>query len=171
MSIRILPVDIKIEGETFTIPALPAADWLVPLMDWASLDLFEVFPGFLSGEDQERVWDMIMDGSLPIDEIGELAFQVISTASGRPWWVALRLVALIANNSHTLGAEMLMRGVDAERLSFSGWLDVSLYVALRSMKKEEVTMFTMRLEQVPPQEAGNQPEPEIAMDQFLSMAD
>ena len=111
-----------------------------------------------------------MDEELETEQLLELSLDIIEAASGRRWWIALRLIGVMMANWHVLGAEMLLRGVDATRLSLSGWLDVALLLAIRNMEPKDVTMFTSQLELPPPEERVEIMEDmEMPRDQFLSI--
>lgn len=170
MSWGLFPVEVTFGNRQFEIPAMPALGWLSLMMDIDNFDPLAIFPGLLSEENQDLAWDLMFEGSIEVNDLAEVSLMAIAAAAGRPWWVALRLVSAVAGNQHTLGAEMLMRGVDAGKLSLSGWLDVALLTAMRNQSKSDATMFSLKLEMPPPEEAKKQPEPEISMDQFMSMA-
>lgn len=170
MSWGLFPVEVTFANHGFEIPATTALEWLTLLMNPDDFDPLAIFPGLLSDEDQDLVWDLMFERDIGVTDLGEMSLLAIAAAAGRPWWVAMRLVATVAQNQHTLGAEMLMRGADATKLSLSGWLDVALLVAMRNQSKSDATMFSMKLEMPPPDVAKDQPEPEISMDQFMSMA-
>jgi hypothetical protein len=86
--------------------------------------------------------------------------------------VTIRLITVAQQNWDTVGAEMMIKGVNADTMSLAGWLDVFLLVLLRMMDPKETTMFTMKLEMVPPEFIHQVPEEslEISADAFLSMA-
>ena len=134
------------------------------------LDLLDLFPGALESEDQDHVFDMILNGSLAEVDFGELVLNIIAEVSGRPWWVALRLVNGARNGWSVVGADMLLRGVDATRLSFSGWLDVALLTMIKNIDQKKLTMFNLELEQPPPGEGSDaESEPTMTASAFMSM--
>ena len=120
---------------------------------------------------EELVEDMLYDGRLSLDQLDRIFLDVVSAVSARPWWVALRLVASTRAHWAVVGADMLLRGVDASRLSLSAWLDVALLTIMRHIRAEDSTMFTLQLEMVPASETA-QVEQQLEMSQaaFLAMA-
>lgn len=169
-SLRPWPVTVTFGGELFEIPALPAVDWLAVLMN-PETDLLDIFPGLLEEGDQDRCMDVILDGGY--ENLEQLILDVVATVSGRPWWVALRLIEVARTSWHTMGAEMLYRGVDASRLSLSGWLDVLLLLVMRNIEPKDATMFALKLEQVPEiagEQAQEAAEPTMSRSDFMAMA-
>jgi len=168
-SLQPWPVSVTFAGHLFEVPAVPAVDWLQHLMS-PDADPLDAFPGMLSDGDQELINDALLDGAVSMDDVYETCLNVITNVSGRPWWVTLRLVEVAKQSWHSLGAEMLLRGVDATKLSLSGWLDVLLLLIMRNIDPKDAMMFTMKLEQVPPELAAEQKEPEISRSDFMAMA-
>lgn len=167
-SLRPWPVTVQIAGEDVTIPAMPAADWLAVLMT-PGLDSGDVFPGMLEEEDRSYVEDRLHAGFLDVEEFLRLGLEIISTVSGRPWWVSLRLIATASQSWDALGGELV--NFDAERLSLAGWLDALFMLIVRNIDDEKRTMFLMKLE-LPPQGWGEE-EPkslEMSADAFMAMA-
>lgn len=162
-----LPVELTVAGQEFQIPALPAAEWLTILMV-EDLDLSDVFPGMVKGA--EGIEDLILAGRLGLDELEEIVLSIVEVASARPWWVTLRLVGVAQASWDLIGAELLLRGVDAARVSLSAWLDMVLLVTLRSMDPKEVQMFTMKLESPPPSVKVDEADMEMSAAQFMTMA-
>ena len=161
-SLKPWPVSIEMHGLHVEIPALPAVDWLVVLMqEELSLDDFieELIP---------TAEDALYEAGLDLEELYQVCLEVITTASARPWWVALRLITVAKDNWHVLCGEMLR--VDATQMSLSGWLDVLLLTILNAMDPKDTTMFSMKLEAVPENVEVKPEEVEMSANAFLSMA-
>jgi hypothetical protein len=150
-----------VAGLEFEIPALPAADWLnIFMQDWTPDDV---------------LLDLLDNGvdvvfKLEPDEVEDLVMNIIEEATGRDWWVALRLIGAVQGGWHVLGAEMVLRHVDPEKLSLAGWLDAMTLLMLQSLDKDNVTMFVSQLE-LPPVKvrAEIMEEIEMSQDQFMSL--
>lgn len=168
-SLQCWPLTVAIGGHLFEVPALPATHWLSVLMD-PSGDLLDLFPGCLDSAGRDQVMDLVFDGVTSMQELYELVLDIIATNGSRDWWVVLRLVEVARVSWHTIGAEMLSRGVDPTRLSLSAWLDVLTLTLMRNIDPKDATMFTMRLEMPPPEMVAETKEPEISASQFMSMA-
>lgn len=169
-SLRPCSVTVTIGSGEVEIPALSAADWLSVLMVEA-VELDDIFPGLLSEQDTDLVEEAILEGSLELQEFRDLILSVIETASARHWWVALRLIEVARTSWDVIGGELVLRGVDAESLSLSAWLDVLLLTVLRNMEPKDTQMFTMRLETPPPEaKDGAEQEMEMSQDAFMAIA-
>lgn len=127
---------------------------------------------------EQLILELVSDGvqillneNLSNEEIVDLGLDMVELAGGRPWWVSMRLVSILRDNWNVLGADMLKGGVDPTRLSLSGFLDVALLQALRSMEENQTTMFIMQLEMPPPGVDIPEEELEMTREQFLSLAD
>lgn len=163
-SLKSWPVVLSIGGRDWEIPAASAADWLSVLMP-SPVDLDEIIMTMVvNGE------SLLFDESIG-GELENVMLDVISLVSGRPWWQALRMIAVAVNNWNVLGGEMLYRGIIPDQVSLSQWLDVLLLVTIRSMDPKDVTMFTLQLENPPVEVVDSVAEEmEMSRDQFLSMA-
>ena len=154
---------LEVGGKEYEIPALPATDWLQVLMkEEPDLEdiLHELVPEGTS---------LLFDESLDLDELWQILLDVIEQASGRHWWIAMRLINVIRGSWNVVGAEMFYRGIDPNTLSLAAWLDAMLLVLIRAMDPKDVTMFNMRLEMVPAGEEPDDSEMEMSPEQFLSM--
>lgn len=171
-SLKPWPTQIYVGGLELEIPALSAADWIPSVVDMME-DPLALMSGVLSDEDQERLTDLMFTGAVEVDDLLTLCMDLLTTVGARPWWVTIRLISVAQQNWDTVGAEMMMKGVNADTMSLAGWLDVFLLVLLRMMDPKQTTMFTTRLEMVPPEFANQVSEQsmEISSDAFLSMAD
>lgn len=168
LSLRPWPVVITVGGEEFTIPPLPAADWLAALMSEAfSLD--DLFPGLLDDEDHDRAVAVLLSDMHELEQFHRLTLDIVELASGRSWWVALRLIGAAVGSWDVIGAELILKQVDPERLSLAAWLDAVLLVMLRSMEEKDITMFTLKLEAPPPEAQEEAEEMTMSREAFASM--
>lgn len=151
-SLRPWPIVITVGRDELEIPALPATDWLVLLMretpDFEGI--LELAPGFE---------DALMDADLSIEEYYKTCLDVIAAASGRPWWIALRLIQVARKSWNVIGAEMIIKHVDPEVLSLSAWLDALLLLIMRTIEAKDAMMFTMQLEAIPVEALGADVDP------------
>jgi hypothetical protein len=157
------PVEVTINGQLVTVPAVPAVDWLVyllkevPDVDGLIMDLMP------------EVEDVFLDSELPLDGLYELVLDILETVSARSWWITLRLIGVAVSSWGLLGPEMQFHGVDANVVSLAAWLDALMMIMLQNMDSKDVTMFIMRLE-TPPLNVET-PEPEMSRAAFLSLTD
>lgn len=168
-SLRPWPVHLELAGMEFEIPAMVAADWLAILMD-PDLRIDSIFPGLLVDADQAEVEVALHGGGLDLEEYVNLGFEILSEVTGRPWWVALRLIGVARGSWDAIGGE-IVRKADAERLSISGWLDVLYPVIIEGLEDSKRSMFLLKLELAPEgwgeEEADSM---EMSTDAFLAMA-
>jgi hypothetical protein len=158
------PVIIQVAGVEYEIPALPAADWLAILM----ADPFDPDDLILSLVVNGK--DLLFAETVSADDLEYVCLDIITTASARPWWIALRLIAMARANWSVLGAELILKGVNPAQISLAAWLDALLLTALKNMDSKDVTMFTMKLEEPPPEEMESVAEEmEMSADSFLSL--
>ena len=158
------PVIISAGGRDYEIPALPAADWLAVLM----VEPFDPDDVILSLVINGR--DLLFAESVDADDLEHICLDVISTVSARPWWIALRLISMARSSWSVLGAELILKGVQADQISLAAWLDALLLTALKNMDPKDITMFTLRLEEPPPEEMESAVEEmEMSADSFLSL--
>jgi hypothetical protein len=160
---------VTVGGHLFEVPAQPATWWLSVLMD-PKAELLDLFPGCLDDDGKDAVNELLFNQAISIKELYELTLDVIGTNGSREWWIVLRLVEIARQSWHTIGAEMLSRGVDPSTLSLSGWLDVLTLTLMKNIDPKDATMFIMKLEQPPPEMVATVKEPEISAAQFMSMA-
>jgi hypothetical protein len=167
-SLRPWPVEVEVAGESYTIPAMPAADWLALLME-PRLRPDHIFPGLLDGPGQAEIEEAVHDGLMDVEEYLNLGLEVLSQVTGRPWWVSLRLISVARNGWDAVGGE-LVRKADADRLSIAGWIDVAYHVIIQAMEDNKRPMFLLKLE-LPPDGWGEETDSlEMSQDDFLAMA-
>jgi hypothetical protein len=106
-------VSVQLGGHQFEVPAQPAAWWLSMLMDPNS-DLLDLFPGCLDDAGQDVVNDLLFEGVVPLEDLHKTVLDIVGTNAARDWWVVFRLVEVARISWHTIGAEMLSRGVDPD---------------------------------------------------------
>ena len=63
------PVRVTLGGDDYRIPALPASDWMVVLLD---RDLTDIVPGMVEG-DIDALWDRLFFGEVTGEECEEAA--------------------------------------------------------------------------------------------------
>lgn len=168
-SLRQWPVVVEVAGEELAIPAMCAADWLQVLMD-PQLQPDDVFPGLLEAADRSHVEDQLHSGLLELRDSQELAMEIISTVSGRPWWVSLRLIWTAVSSWDALGGDMVTKA-NAATLSLAAWLDVLFLHIVQNIDDDKRTMFLLKLEIIP--EGWGPPaeeQMEMSQDAFLAMA-
>lgn len=163
-TLRCWRIDVDVAGTLYTIPALPAVDWLTPIVDGSH---FDIVPGLLSDEDGADVDDRLLAGTVTHVEIQAASRAAIAAAAGMKWWTAQRLA--YAALSTWVGGELLLRGVDPARVSLGGYLAAAYRAVTRSTNESQRNRIDMDLERppagLPPQEWFDEDE---AADNFAS---
>ena len=157
-------------GEWVAVPAQPAATWLEQFMG-GDLDLDAIFPGFCEAEQQDFVNDCLLEGCLDIEQLEKLTLGLIGQVAGRPWWVALRMIMVAEQRWSILGADLIVRKIDAATVSLSAWLDALWSSIFSHLPQDKWLEMSLIIETPPPSEAPEDPMEamEISVDAFASM--
>lgn len=155
-------------GDSYEIPAHPAMAWLGVLMN-ETAGWLDLFPGLAGDDAEDALFALIATADVDMDEVVTAAKQALAVVSGRPWWVAVRLVHVAFASWDYVSGEVVFRGVDAVRLSLSAWLDAVFHIILRSMDSKDHTKFLAQLEMPPAEERASLPEPEMSADAFKAL--
>ena len=152
----------------YTIPAMNAAEWVTVLIA-EEFFLWDIVPG-LCPEAEEPVKRGLMTGDLTGAEYRNLCLDVLTLASGRQWWVTLRLIGVARSAWTTIGAEL----AHVREAPLGAWLDTVFSVCIDNMreggtKPEQVQMFLSKLEAPPPGSGVEVPEMEMSRSAFLAM--
>lgn len=142
--LRCWRVDVELAGGTYTIPALPAVHWLQAILEGSHFDLI---PGLLSDEDGGDIDDQLVAGVVTYGEIRDAARAAIAAAAGMKWWTAERLA--YAALSTWVGGELLLRGVDPERVSLGAYLAAAYRAVTRIVDEQKRIRIDMDLERPP----------------------
>jgi hypothetical protein len=165
-------VSVLLDGEEYTIPALPARAWVVAHLDD---DPLAVFPGLLPDDDEDALLDAIDDDedTLTHQRCIDVGLAVLSQASGGwRWWEADRLVAVAAANWAMLDGGTARRGVDLLALPLDRFLAAVYAWRIENATKEDREEFLRWLE-APPLTAYDAEDPdalEHEAESFLAVA-
>lgn len=148
-TLRCWPVDVDLGGHTYTIPPLPATDWMTALLagGWEA-----ILPDMLDG-DLDDLEDQLFDGTVTTDDLRRAAQDAVEAAAGTKWWSAERLAAAIAGS--WLGGELVLQGVDPDRIPFGAYLSAAHQCVLGRMDKTQRVRWELDLDRPP---AGVDPE-------------
>jgi len=121
------------------------------------IDLEMIFPGLLEGEDQELVNDLLLDGEFQVTDLERRALEIVSEVSGRPWWVALRMIQLAEMRWSILGAKLIWAGINPTAIPLGAWLDALWVAIFESLSKDQWTMLASLIEAIPASEMPEDP--------------
>jgi hypothetical protein len=131
-SLRMAPLIVALGGADYTIPAYPAARWLEVLLA-DKINLEAVFPG-LAGLDAElAVNQALASQRITQDELEEVIYEVLEAASGRRWWVALRLCGTLRSHWEWAGGAMARNGLTPFDVPLAFWLDGAYATMIHEM--------------------------------------
>lgn len=142
---------------------MSAAEWLGILMakNMNIAQLLELIP------DSQ---DLILDGDMEVEEIREILMDMITTVSGRQWWITLRLIGLAQKYWDTLGAKMIT-SVNAEQVSLAAWMTVLQLTIIEHIEPDKVPMFVAQVQAPPPGVVAEVvPHQDLTAREFLAMA-
>lgn len=156
-SVAAAPCIVRLASNvTVTVPALSAAEWLELLMGEV-VDLDLVLPGLLTDDEQEMVNELLLDGKLTLVDLERRALEVVAEVSGRPWWVALRMIQLASLRWSILGTGVILTRVDTHAVPLGAWLDTLWHVIFQSLPQDQWTMMSSMIEALPESEMPEDP--------------
>lgn len=166
-SLKPWPLDVQVAYTQCRIPSMAAADWLSILMS-ADFEIWDIIPGQCP-ESTEAVEQALADGLISIADFRDICLEVITTVAGRPWWYAMRLIAVVQASWEVIGGNLIRQGALADQMPLGAWLDSALLTCLEHIPGDKATMFLSKLE-VPPKDIGIEvEEPEMSRSEFLSL--
>jgi len=92
---------------------------------------------------------MMLDGEIGIDLLVKRSRELLSVASGRPWWEADRLIRSSGESWNIIGGELTRLGVDLERVPLGAALNAIYVICVRTMDEKERNKFDIDL-RLPP---------------------
>lgn len=147
------PAAIVVElGEwEYTIPELPAADWITAVL---APDGGAIVPGLLVAPDRAAIWRDFALGAFTAEELAAVERDALAAAAGRPWWEADKLIRSLAapDNFPTIHGELMLRGLDLERLSLAAALNATYAMVRKLIGHDEAALarFDTQLKAIPP---------------------
>lgn len=172
-SLGITQITVDFAGQEFVIPALAAVAWLKILLA-QDLDLEAVFPGLAGPQAVMDVNNLILDGAGSQDELEQAILDVLEVASGRSWWITLRLCVSVRAHWEWVGGDMARHGVTPFDVPLSYWLDgayVTMFQGIleRTGKAQVVSDWTQALTTPPPSQVRAGAQDTVDRDAFLAV--
>lgn len=157
------PVEVDlVTGDTIEIRAEPALTWLQYLLS-EQPDFIGLLEDLMPELD-----DAFFQHELPISALYKQLFEIIGIVSGRPYWVAMRLIQIAATAWNIIGPRVMTSGVDVTKVSLAGWLDAVLFLIVTNMDPKDTNRFCMQLEAPPPDNLFDEDaEPKDHMDSMV----
>lgn len=142
-ALAVWPVQVAAGPMRVTIPASPACQWIARIVE---RDLLGVVPGMVAAD---ALLDAIAAGTVTVAQCWEAAQHAIEVASGHRWWTAVRLVSLSTGVPWVAG-ELVLSGVDAQRVSLGGWCAAVWRIVTRDREKKDLALIERELTKPPP---------------------
>lgn len=152
-SLAPMPVIVELGGRDYTIPALPAIDWLRILLE-EGFSALEVLPGLLAPEDAIILEDQLALEEVSLNAVNDAALDAITIASGRDWWFSVRFLAVARASWDVIGGTIARLGVDAQKVSLAAWIDAAYHIAREAISsgkegQQNLIRFISELEAPP----------------------
>lgn len=144
-ALRCWRIDVEVAGRVYTIPPLPAADWLVPIVTgrWG-----DIVPGLLPLDEAEPLDDLIADLAIDPAELRHAAQAALAEAAGTRWWTARALAGGLMQVPQLIG-RLLASGLDPAVVSLGGFLTAAYATVVDGMDKMQRAKFDLDLQRPP----------------------
>jgi len=146
-ALRVLAVDFDLGGQPYSIPPLPASEWLEVVWNFEDEPL--PFLHLLSDDEQADIMWAMLGGTVTVEELAQRCREILAAVSGRRWWEADRLIRSSAASWGYIGGELTRRGVDLDKVSLAAALNVIYVICVLTMTADERKKFDFELS-VPP---------------------
>jgi len=150
-ALRPAAIDVTLGKWIYTIPALPAADWIEAILD---PDGGAVVPGLMDEATRRDVWREFLRGHILKSEIDQAWRHAIGAASGVPWWQCSRIVmsATDADSWVVVHGKLTSQGLNLERISLGAFYNAVYYQGLLSCENDaERASFEFSVTSPPPE--------------------
>lgn len=137
-ALKITAIEAVISGHVLRIPPLPAADWLPYLMDAHILGLLDLLEG-------DSVHDAL-DAGTTAEQLSATLEDMLTVATGRTPWAAFVLATAAREHWHTVGGELIRRGVRFEDISIAALLDAIYATMVARMDDKEIAKWHQLLD-------------------------
>lgn len=155
---------VEAVGRSWSIAPASATEWTRAVH--SNKSPWSVFPGMLVPEDREVALDMMLTGEMDDFEAKLAGYSAIRQAAGRPWWEAIRLIAMCDDSLGQVLGKLTALGVNPDLIPFARWCAAIYHVATDGADQKELLKFNMKFQSMP-----NVPEAyeESGEDDFSSM--
>lgn len=146
-ALKIWALEVELAGEVFEVPARPAAEWFLALLDEEAV--LPLIPGMMTAGSEDRIGELLLDEVIDTGLLVTRSRELLTAAAGRPWWEADRLIRSSAASWHIIGGELTRLGVDLEKVSLAAALNAIYVICVRTMDEKERNKFDIDL-RLPP---------------------
>lgn len=146
-ALKVWALDVELAGQTFVVPARPAADWFLAILDEDTP--LPLIPGMMDGQAEEEITDLLLSGEITPDLIVKRSRELLTAAAGRPWWEADRLIRGSGESWHIIGGELTRLGVDLHEVPLAAALNAIYVICVKTMDEKERNKFDIDLRMPP----------------------
>jgi hypothetical protein len=116
-SIVAAPVTVTVQGAAYVIEPHPASAWITAIV---ADPVTGVVPKMLRAADRLALIERMLTGDISDVDLIAARNEALSAATGRDWWVAVRLIGAMDSASGELYGRMLLAGIRAD-LPIAAW--------------------------------------------------
>jgi len=144
-SLSLWDLDLELGGRHFIVPALPASDWFPILL---SGDATQILDSIVStpGSEGTDPLDLLLEGKLTAEELGERLLETIESAAGRPFGVAVVLAYAATQRWPAVNGRLVLAGFDWTERPLGAALDAIYAVFTENQSEEGRAKFDALLE-------------------------
>jgi len=147
------PVSVNIGRYRFTLEEALADRWILAITDEDIVT--EILPGLLPEGETDRFYDLLTSDRVGRNDLDRAVRDAINTASGMKWWEAQALIFMAEHGDGEFYGRLLLRGIDATRMTLGAWCAACLALALEGQDDKTRLKFTTRLK-APPAGVGDE---------------
>jgi hypothetical protein len=167
VGLRPCAVDVTLGGVVYTVPALPAADWLAAIVGEPGA----ILPGLLPHDDQREIHRRVLRGQLDLEEVNGAWRELLGVACGRTWWSASRLCMSASDPDAwpVVHGRLLTSSIDLDVVSVGALCNALFFMMLNNCADdEERHRVRFELELPPPGEVPEEVDQTANAENFMA---
>lgn len=131
-SIKAAPITVTVAGAPYVVEPADAGAWITAIV---GDPLAGVVPRMLDPVGRAEVLSRMLTGEVSNADLVEARNSALSAATGRDWWVAVRLIGAVDTQSGELYGRLLLAGIHPG-LTIAAWCS-SLYAMIMDGRDEK----------------------------------
>lgn len=165
-SLTTWPVEFFLNGQEYTIPAQPAANWLIALLE--DYGMFTPIIEMMTVEEKAAIEQALIDGKIGDGELEQVFRDAAEAVAGRPWWVVLNYLNLLQGAWARFHGRILLSGLNPEMVSLGAYLDAAHFSFIEGKDESSIQKINNFLE-TPPTGITIELDDEAEGETFLAM--
>lgn len=134
-SMRCWPITIELGGREYEIPALPAVDWWLVLIEYNVLAVLDIV------ESGPEVDDLLLDGRISGEELTTALTDAIEAATGRSLHAGYVLATAAVSSWAIIGGSLAQRGFRWDVQPIGAALDAIYSLMVDGLEKDQLEKF------------------------------